>query len=143
MPLWTSDWDPLRMRTTLSQEPVSTRVFCRPSASIRIAAKTKTTSAMPAAVRIVVNRLVQRFRKLYETGTLMFSDRVKPLLCLFRSSALPRFRSSSPYPIRLSPSAMRIRTARHVGNRAATTPTRIPAATPMRTVSFSTKKMGK
>ena len=73
MPLWTSDWDPLRMRTTLSQDPVSTRVFCRPSASMRMAAKTKTTSAMPEAVRIVVRRLVQRFRKLYETGTFILS----------------------------------------------------------------------
>jgi hypothetical protein len=31
---------------------------------MRMAAKTKTTSAMPEAVRIVVRRLVQRFRKL-------------------------------------------------------------------------------
>jgi hypothetical protein len=35
---------------------------------MRIAAKTKTTRAMPDAVSTVVNRRVQRFLKLYEMG---------------------------------------------------------------------------
>ena len=53
-----------RTTTTLSGDPVSTRVFFNPSASMRTAAKTKTTRAMPAAVRKVVSLRVQRLRKL-------------------------------------------------------------------------------
>ena len=64
MPLITSDVEPLRQTTTLSGEPVSTSVFWRPSAIIRTAAKTNTTSAIPETVRLVVNRRFQRFRML-------------------------------------------------------------------------------
>jgi hypothetical protein len=69
MPLSTSLVEPLRSTTTLSYEPVATSVFCRPSANMSMAAKTKTTSAIPEAVRKVVSLLVQRLRKLYESGT--------------------------------------------------------------------------
>ena len=63
-PLCTSEEEPLRRTTTLSGEPVSTRVFFRPSAIMRMAVKTKTTRAMPEAARIVVRRRVQRLRML-------------------------------------------------------------------------------
>ena len=64
MPLCTSDCEPRRMTTTLSYEPVSISVFWSPSASMRVAAKTKTTRAMPDVVSAVVSRRVQRLRKL-------------------------------------------------------------------------------
>jgi len=67
-PLWTSELDPFRITMRLSYDPVSTSVFRSPSASIRMAAKTKTTRAIPDAVNTVVSRRVQRFRKLYEMG---------------------------------------------------------------------------
>ena len=60
--LWTSDSAEARKTTALSEEPVATRVWRRPSASIRTAAKTKTTRAMPPAVRAVVRRRVTRLR---------------------------------------------------------------------------------
>ena len=62
MALWTSDSDPARSTTTLSKEPVATRVRRKPSESISTAAKTKTTNAMPAAVRNVVSRRARRLR---------------------------------------------------------------------------------
>ena len=64
MLLITSVVEPLRKTTTLSGEPVSTRVFWSPSAIIRTAAKTNTTRAIPPAVRIVVSRRLRRFRRL-------------------------------------------------------------------------------
>ena len=51
MALWTSDSDPARSTTTLSKDPVATRVRRKPSESISTAAKTNTTNAMPAAVK--------------------------------------------------------------------------------------------
>jgi len=44
---------PLRITKTLSDDPVSTKVLLKSAASIRIAAKTKTTRAIPPAFRIV------------------------------------------------------------------------------------------
>jgi len=68
MPLWTSETAAFLITTTLLPEPVSTRVFFQAFESMRIEAKTNTTSAMPEAVKTVVSRRVQRLRKLYETG---------------------------------------------------------------------------
>jgi hypothetical protein len=61
-PLWISVCAERRMVTTLSGEPVSTRVARRPSVSISTVANTNTTSAMPPAVSVVVMRRVARLR---------------------------------------------------------------------------------
>ncbi len=65
---------------------------------MRIVVKTKTTRAMPEAVRIVVRRLAQRFRRLYEKGIFIYSTV-------------------------LSPSAMPVFNDRYVGTTAASKPT--------------------
>ena len=63
MPLCTSVSEPLRSTMALPGEPVETSVWRRPSASISVAVKTKTTSAMPPAVSTVVSRRVLRLRQ--------------------------------------------------------------------------------
>jgi len=62
MPLCTSVPDPFRKITAFVGKPVDTRVCRSPSASIKVAAKTNTTSAMPPAVKAVVIRRVSRLR---------------------------------------------------------------------------------
>ena len=62
--LWTSEAADLRITTTLSGDPESTRVRSSPSASIRMAVKANTTSAMPPAVSAVVRRRARRLRRL-------------------------------------------------------------------------------
>lgn len=63
MPLCTSVSEPLRRTMALPGDPVATSVWRRPSASIKVAVKTKTTSAMPPAVSTVVSRRVRRLRQ--------------------------------------------------------------------------------
>src|SRR3989339_1259583 len=118
IPLCTSVVEARRIMITLSYEPVSTRVLRSPSASMRMVAKTKTTSAIPEAVRIVVSRRVKRLRKVYDNGILI-------------------------YPIFLKPSAIRIFTACHVGKAAAIKPTKNEAATSRRRVIADTSNTGK
>ncbi len=59
-----SAWAERRRAMTLSGLPVETRVSLRPWASMSTAAKTKTTRAMPVAVRKVVSRRTHRLRRL-------------------------------------------------------------------------------
>ena len=62
----------LRVTTTLSGDPVSTKVFLRPSSSINTVANTNTTNAMPPAVSSVVSLRVIKLRIMYENGMAIF-----------------------------------------------------------------------
>ena len=60
--------EPLRRKMAFSREPVAFKVSSTPAASIRTAAKTKTTRPRPAAVAKAEKRRRRIERTLYESG---------------------------------------------------------------------------
>src|SRR6056297_3066205 len=80
MELCTSEVEDFLMTITLSSDPVSTRVFFKPSDNISKDAKTKTTNAMPPAVNTVVKRRVRRFLTLYKKGIFKNTPSVHSLI---------------------------------------------------------------